>query len=183
MSSFLDIITRNRRTFYNFETRQLIPQNRANIFKTVAALAAAFLFSQIDRDFIEAIITVFAILVGFTFSILFYLLSLKSIVAEQDASLEKKARIEKLNILAKELFYNISYFNLLAVSLVFICFCYYVAKCANSFSFFHGLSVETLGWLFNIYAFLLYLVLIESGFSLFRTIGRVNYLFSQQFRS
>lgn len=185
MSNFRNIVSHNRKTFYDYETGLDISQNRSNITKASLAILLTALFLKVDKDFVEAVVTIYAILVGFTFSILFYLLSFKAPTIDDSASLEAKARAKKLAKLAKELFYNISYFNMLAATLIFVCLIHYLFQC-DSFDIAHH-ELPEIGKVMivaeGIYAFVFYLLLVESGYSLFRTIGRVSFLFSEQLKN
>lgn len=196
MFNLIEIVRRNRETFYNFSTGQKLPLLIANIVKILIATILAGLFSNISKDFLNATITIYSILIGFSFNILFYLLSLPN---EQrsihDNSIEKEIKIEKTNKITNELFYNVSYFNIIAICMALVALLFflfdsrlprftdglanvdvlkeYIAKIGPSCFYIRHAALFA-------YRVLLYYLLIESMYSFIRTTGRVSFFFRQK---
>jgi hypothetical protein len=117
MSKIVSIIRRNQETFYNFDTTARQP-TWPRIFLTVGVAAVlALSFREQSDQFLTAVLSAQAILVGFSFSVMFYILN-GTETPHHGRSLEAELREERLTQLGKELFYNVSYFNLVAISCV-----------------------------------------------------------------
>lgn len=117
MSKIVSIIIRNQETFYNFDTKERRPTWRRLALTVLVAVALAVGFQEQSAEFLTAVLSAQSILVGFSFSVMFYILNGTEIIIEGD-SLEAELRNERLTQLGKELFYNVSYFNLVAVACV-----------------------------------------------------------------
>ena len=79
------------------------------------SLLLTSLLKPIESDVIGSILTVQSILMGFSFSVLFFLMSGNNRQSKDDEAIETKNKIRRLNKLSKELFFNVSYFNFLAI--------------------------------------------------------------------
>ena len=114
MSSVVDILRRNRATYYRYDTGALVRVWPRYTLIVIIAFAAAVTMAPLT-DFMPAIISALAILAGFSFSVLFFLVTNRIDVVRTAASIEQNLRQDKLEKLAAEIFDNISYFNLLAL--------------------------------------------------------------------
>lgn len=116
MSSLFSIIKKNNATFYDYSTLQTYPIKLRIVLEAVLAIVLTVLFNGVLVKFLAPVVSVQSILVGFGFSVLFFLVgSGKEKVSPSD-SLEEPLRVEKLNKLSEEIFYNVSYFNLTAIA-------------------------------------------------------------------
>lgn len=87
--------------------------SRALVCVVVAVLS--IFFNDISLDFLAAVLAVQSILAGFGFNVLVFLTTNKSIPIPPTAKIERKLKIARVNDLGKEIFYNISYFNTIAL--------------------------------------------------------------------
>lgn len=193
MFRFLAIVRDNNATFYDYSSCEPVGI-RLRIAVTV--IAALFLAAGVKGDlssFLEGVITVQSILIGFSFSVMFFLVSNGEIVKEfEEESIENKIRRKKLNKLAEEIFYNISYFNLVAMGCLFSSLlllipdvCFIIPPSLRAWG---AQRVEYIIFAIEYIQITLkffvscafYFLLLESGFTFGRTVGRVNFLFSQK---
>jgi hypothetical protein len=131
---------------------------------------------------------VHAILLGFSFNVLFYFLANDKLRAgETGSSIEKKIIITKLNKLSEEIFYNVSYFNIVALFVIAVALLYLLFDSNNEeiFLYFKGypkINTCLIGigsaffWLYNA---LFYFLIVESLSSFGRNITRVSYYFQK----
>jgi hypothetical protein len=196
MIDFGGIVARNRATFYNFATGKPDSQLSGYISKGCTCAYLSFVFSQPTNDFLNAIITVYSILVGFSFNILFYLLSSGRLtfLNKGEVSIEDDLMVERLNKLSTELFDNVSYFNLLSVAVLLTALISFLFDAQFS-GFTIPIDLEShtlemlqriLDWLLRIsewvYSALLYFLIIESIYSFIRTVGRVGFYFEKRLK-
>lgn len=111
MLSFREIYRRDRSTREN--------EGSAQFWKLfalgLAAVLTGSLFSNISLDLLAAILAIQSILAGFGFNVLVFLSTNKAIGIPISAKIERKLKIERVNKLGQDIFYNISYFNTLAL--------------------------------------------------------------------
>lgn len=195
MSSIIDIIRNNRSTFYNYNTKEaqrVFP--RLVSFVALAAIAALSM-RHVGEDFLGAVLTVQSILVGFSFSVLFFLLTGDRINSD-NKMIEENLRSEKVNKISKEIFYNVSYFNLTAISSValslfmllpslslprfMIDFISQVEIAKSIMDWSAWKYIFGVVWVLSVWA--LFTILIESLYTFARTVGRVTYLFGERLR-
>jgi hypothetical protein len=196
MANLKNIIRKNNKTFYDYQTEkaQSIAPRLAVI--GVVSILLALMFSAIDDSFVNAVLTVQSILVGFSFSVLFFLLSGAEIKSVTDGSIEQKQKVKKLKTLSEELFYNVSYYNLVAISSVLVALLYLlpdmdqnskistmvlgiitsVARSQDVLSWFS--SVAT--WIEVAVRFSLYFLVIEGMYTFWRTVRRVSFFFAEK---
>lgn len=131
MFSIGDILRANAGTFYNYRTnKKEVPVIRYVLILLVSILAA-LTFGRVHDDLYTGLIAVQSILVGFAFNVLFYLAANPINITSDQSDLESKAKIIKLNKLGNEVFYNISYFNIVSViSIALAC----IMLLSNAFS-------------------------------------------------
>lgn len=192
MTNLVEIVRRNNGTFYD---------NRSNRRKSVVprmlsflavSLVVAWVAGTPSDTVVSSVITVQSILVGFGFSVLFFLVSSEREKEEEAKGLEDKARRKRLNVLSDELFFNISYYNVatflsVLLALLFAFDVTGLSSFADSFS--SGLSIQgnTLesvrGYLEIAHRLLIavfFFVLFESVFTFYRIVIRVNFYFDQK---
>ncbi len=192
MFEIVNIVRRNRESCYDFATgKQLsIWQHYTAVVMVSAVLAS--LFSKMDIVLMGAVLTIYSILIGFSFNILFYLLSANKVEKEVAASLERTLRIERLHKLSDELFFNVSYFNVVSIIVVLLTLASFISflpepmlwALVASSPRFHSLVVvvspilkTVSAWLGFVSTMLFYMLLIESMYSFVRTVGRVSFYF------
>lgn len=162
---------------------------------------AAILTPVVSIDVLSATITVQAILIGFSFSVMFFLVQDASDKSSDKSnekfkqpdcnySLEKQLDNEQINLLSKELFWNISYFNVISfLSLVVALAMMLPNIFGNVFRLFSKMNFLNIDWqpfvlAVNISAFIaqwiFFLLITESAFTFVRTVGRVSFLFEQR---
>jgi uncharacterized membrane protein len=196
MRQIIDIIDKNSSTYYDYETGKPEPLRNIYLWPSVVSIIGAVAFSAPSSNFITIIVTIYAILIGFSFNVLFYLLSIDKLkVSEKIDSLEIKGRITRLNRLNDELFYNVSYFNLVSVgvlilALVFFAFESRTPRLAEQ-------AISALGgrrlydniddFLVSIrlifmsaYRVIMYFLLVESLFSFLRSTFRISFYFEER---
>ncbi|MGA1850329.1 hypothetical protein [Sphingobium yanoikuyae] len=115
MFSVLDIVRRDAATYYVYGSN-----NRVGRSKTIGAFAVfAFLVGvavgEASSDFLAGALSAEAILVGFSFNVLFYLVANRLTKPATYASMEHELRFERLSTLSDEVFDNVTYFNLVAI--------------------------------------------------------------------
>ncbi|WP_419799158.1 MAG: hypothetical protein ACNI26_05675 [Terasakiella sp.] len=194
MFNLKSIILNNDETFYNFATGEKLSRKKRVIVKISLSIILSFFFFNIGKDLINAVIAIYAILIGFGFNILFYLLTIKKEDHKKDnSSIEHELKVKKINKLTEELFYNVSYFNVIAVALVLLSLSFFVAESQNlaslkahimnsktAFLFPHLLKIKLA--IYIVFVFTFYSTLIESAYTFLRTIGRVTFFFDQKIK-
>lgn len=199
MLSLADIARRNEQTFYDFNSEKAQSTRWRKVSAVVAGAVLALTFQGPAVDFLTAVLTVQAILVGFSFSVLFFLLSddPRPITPK---TIEQGIRVDRLRRLSSELFYNVSYFNVVAVLSVLVAFILLLPM-GLAFSIpptsawpqwlqwlgklLHEAAVWWLWPMVGLWTrcaafWLLYVLLIESLFTFGRTVVRVSFFFEQR---
>lgn len=195
MERVIVIIRDNYSTFYDYRTdkRDLI-WPRIVIF-LVTSVALAGLPLSAESDFLGGVITVQAILIGFSFSVMFFLVQLENKKeTNENESIEKRVRSDQLEKLSKEIFWNVSYFNLVALTSLLsalllllpngwthasaitadVSYIPRIAHCLLSYA--GAVSHYAIAGTF-------FFLLIDSAFTFARTVGRVNFLFEEKMPS
>lgn len=189
MASIRSIIANNNATFYNYRTGARGSVWPRIFLFVVASPCLAFLLSEKLTDFINSINTVASILLGFGFSVLFYIASGKDDQSAPDASLEQKNRARRVNALSKELFHNVSYFVMtasagLAFAVVVIApeaQSDWIAKQALPYLVTLTPRAPDYLWWANLFVRSVFFFLImEAGYTFARIVGRVNFLFEEK---
>jgi hypothetical protein len=190
------IIERNNETFYDYASGERKSQKTRVFLIAIASVALCWLLQRQSETFLNAVLTAQAILVGFSFSVLFFLLSNAEISPAPEESIERKLKRKKLATLAKELFHNVSYFNLVAICSVVLSLLLLLSgpdltvwKCIVETISTYAVNVPTSVNLWasramtaaqTLAAACLYFCLFESAFTFFRTVVRVSYYFEQK---
>ena len=196
MFSIRKIVRKNRETYYNFSTKRLQPIWPLIVGELAVSVILLVLFSSVTGSFLQAVLTVYSILIGFSFSVLFFLVSIRKMEAlDEDPSVELTLRLERINRLRDELFYNVSYFSCGAIAVVLLTLGFFVTAGLNSSLIgWATIVISTVElhefWLFvaaaigsgaiYIYKLLFYFLLVDSMFSFARIITRVSYFFEQK---
>lgn len=196
MFNVFTIIRNNSTTFYDLYTRKPRSQKPRLFTASVIAFVAALLFSNVSESLLSGFLAVQSILLGFTFNVMFFLLGNREAEAESYKSLEAKLRAERLRELYKELFYNVAYFNLIAVLSIIVAALLLLPN-PEIPKFMHG------WYLVEVYArwlqtsiipvfvqnltnfgsmFVFYCLAIEVVYSVARVIGRTSFYFERKMR-
>jgi hypothetical protein len=196
MANLKNIISKNNKTFYDYQTEKVQSIAPRLAFTGAVSILLAVMFSAIDDSFVNAVLTVQSILVGFSFSVLFFLLSSAEIKSVTEGSIEQKQKVKKLRTLSEELFYNVSYYNLVAISSVLVALLYLLPDMDRSSKIptmvldlvtsMAG-SQDVLSWFSSIgtwvevaVRFILYFLVIEGMYTFWRTVRRVSFFFAEK---
>lgn len=194
MISIRNVIDNNTKTFHNhrLDAHEPIGQ-RLLATGGIAFLLALFTGSNIS-DFLDAVITVQAILIGFSFSVMFFLVSedVKPATVET-GSIEAARKAAQANRVAGEIFHNVSYYNLVAMLCLGLALVLLVpARIFTVPDFLAPLYREQpmIGDFLNasgkagrfVMLAAFYFLLLESAFTFSRSIARVSFLFEQKIR-
>lgn len=197
MSDLLGIIRRHRETFYDYNTGKPTSVWPRNSVIVLFSFLVVLIFDGISVEAISALLTVQSILIGFGFSVLFFLISADERTAQESASIESKLTASKLEKLSRELFYNVSYFNIVATSSVVVALLLMVphidsAVASRLAQLFAGSNLDASDkvsafeqvtyWISEVGNFVLVLLFVESISTFLRTVGRVNFLFEKRLK-
>jgi hypothetical protein len=190
------IVERNSETFYDYASGERRSQKVRVFLTAMMSVGLCWLLQRQSETFLNAVLTAQAILVGFSFSVLFFLLSNAEISSVPEESIERRLKRQKLTTLAKELFHNVSYFNVVAICSVVLSLLLlmsgpdltvwkWLAEVASTYVVVVPTSADL--WMARITAAIqsiaaatLYFCLFESAFTFFRTVVRVSYYFEQK---
>ncbi|WP_312488849.1 hypothetical protein [Sphingomonas sp.] len=115
MFSIIDIVRRDASTYYEYGTNNRVGRTKTFIAFGVLAVAVGALVNEASADFLAGALSAEAILVGFSFNVLFYLVANRLTKPAAYASIEHELRFERLSKLSDEVFDNVTYFNLVAI--------------------------------------------------------------------
>lgn len=199
MLNIMVIVRNNSSTFYNYANGEDVSQIKPTVVKIMFAVLAATFCNQIDANAQMALLTIFSIMLGFSFNVMFHLTSAmkRPVVHTGPGKLEREINEKRINKLAKELFYNVSYFNLLAtlsIFMVLIIYClspnipneFYAhlpekitdyVKNSDSIKKFALYALQLCSFLLRI---VLYLAIIESAYTFLRIVGRLTFMFDSK---
>ncbi len=189
MINLKNIVVNNDATFYDYRTGGPLPRGKRVAFKLLLVVALVALFPKVDSDFIDNALTIYAILIGFSFNILFFLLSVTKKEKITTNFLEDQNKAKKIHKLGKELFHNVSYFNLVSISLILIAITYNLCK---------GYETEILSYVSKYVSdeyskslrcvasytqnTIFYALLVESTYTFIRTLSRVSFYFDKKIK-
>ncbi len=195
MFNVRDIIRNNNATFYDFNTRKGRSQTSRVIVTCAAAVFAAIFCPKVSDNLLAGFLAVQSILLGFSVNVMFFLLGNREDDApEENQSLEAQLRSDRLRKLYRELFYNVSYFNLIAVVSIIVAATLLlptpeVPRFSQNWSF----VVSYVQWLDTsiiptivtavlrfVAMFVFYAMAIEVIFSIARVIGRTTFYFERK---
>jgi hypothetical protein len=196
MFDLRQIVENHNRTFYDYASNTRKSVRPRYVTLALLAIALALLFPRQSDDFLNAVLTAQAILVGFSFNVLFFLLSNGEPTPDNETSLERGLRRAKVERLSKELFHNISYYNLVTISSVVLAFTLMSSAMDGAIGKFarewltenieHVPSIASVyaGFVCQFVRYIafatLYFLLLESLFTFYRTVFRVSYFFEKR---
>ena len=154
----------------------------------------AILCPKVSDNLLAGFLAVQSILLGFTINVMFFLLGNHEKETVEGRSIEAQLRAERLRDLYHELFYNVSYFNLIAVVSIIIATALllpipevpdYVRSWTPAEAYVHWLdtsSVPTLtgAIMRGVAMFAFYAMAIEVIYSIARVIGRTSFYFERK---
>ena len=189
MFELREIFTQNQNTFY--DNRHGTPVRtwpRLTAFVGASIISSFFLMTDI-REFLTAINNVFSILLGFGFSVLFFLSSNGQFEPKNKDSIEQTNKAERINKLSREIFYNVSYFVVLsmlalAASLILVIPDFWLkimALCDRMISECNRSEFSQWTYYLSLVSRALFsFLIIEATYTFFRLAGRVRFLFEQR---
>jgi hypothetical protein len=189
MDRIWSIISENNATFYNYRTGGRVRIWPRIILFLLASPAIALVVTDNLTDFVNSINTVTSILLGFGFSVLFYIASGNEDRALSEESLEKKNKLERINKLSKELFHNVSYFVMTASAGLAVAMIVIAPDAHGDWFATHAVPLlkravsDPLAYAWWVELFirsLFFFLLIESAYTFARVVGRVNFLFEER---
>lgn len=193
MTNLRTIVHRNSSTFYDYRSKQPISVIPKLLLVALFSSIIAALLDNPDTELVSAVITVQSILVGFGFSVLFFLVNSEQLKILKADSLEKQNKTKRLNKLSDELFYNVSYYNLVTIFSVLLALAFLLPTTSLP-----NFATQVCDWLQNmagdnwrylttstsaakyLLVSLFYFLFIESIFTFYRIVIRINFYFSQK---
>ncbi len=115
MFSIVDIVRRDAATYYQGEPSNPLSRSKTLCGFTALSLLLGFLVVTPSSDFLTGALSAQAILVGFSFNVLFYLVANRLTTPASFNGIEHELRFERLSTLSDEVFDNVTYFNLVAI--------------------------------------------------------------------
>lgn len=121
MSSITDIVRRDAATYYKYDASNRVSRIPTVIIFVLISLAVAIVTQVASNDFLAGALSAQAILVGFSFNVLFYLVANRLTVPSRWFDIDHELRFERLAKLSDEIFDNVTYFNIVAIASVVAC--------------------------------------------------------------
>lgn len=201
MLNILEIIKNNNKTFRRTDRNETINQRPRIIIICLFGISSAFFFYKIPDSFLAGFVAFQSILLGFTFNVMFFLVSKQKEEKTSDLSIEAEIRATLLSTLYHELFYNISYFNLIALFSIVISLVlllpqpsfpeYFVGLYMRHKLLYELISLKPVLETFSAIHFIFlmvrliataifYSISIEIVFSIFRVISRTSFYFEKK---
>ncbi len=197
MVSFKDIFQSNFETFYVIHqdgTKSQIHLKKRYAAISLFAAISAYFSDAFNDNIMMGIITVESILMGFAFNVMIYIASQDALTSDISKFRESKIKAQNLNVLADEIFANLSYFITIClfcavISILWISFksgddLILMAQAVVSYISKSPALLELANWVFLginfIWKFLLFGTAIESVLSFNRLVRRVTYLFQER---
>lgn len=115
MFSLLDIVRRDAATYYDASNNRVGRAKTLGMFAILGVLVGVTV-GEASSDFLAGALSAEAILVGFSFNVLFYLVANRLTKPATYASIEHELRFKRLSKLSDEVFDNVTYFNLVAIA-------------------------------------------------------------------
>ncbi len=196
MFNVRQIVRNNDATFYDFNTRQKRSQLPRYIAVCLASLIAAIVCSKVSSNLLAGVLTVQSILLGFNVNVMFFLLGNREQETPEAISIETRLRSKRLRNLYRELFYNVSYFNLVAVASIIVTTGLLLPTpevpgllrgLQPVEAYVHWLSTSKIPTLASTISrgcamFVFYAISMEVVFSIVRIIGRTSFYFEQNMK-
>lgn len=194
MFNVRDIIRNNNATFYDFDTRKRRSQKPRLIATCIIAVVAAILCPKVSDNLLAGFLAVQSILLGFTVNVMFFLLGNREKDTTETGSIEAQLRSERLRDLYHELFYNVSYFNLVAVASIIVATAlllpspevppyakgWWPVAAYGAWLNASSVPVWTAAIWRTVAMFAFYVLAIEVIFSIARVIGRTSFYFERK---
>lgn len=194
MFNVSSIIKNNASTFYDFDSLERRSQMPRFITTAIVAIAAATFLTDISDNLLAGFLAVQSILLGFTVNVMFFLLGNRDAREIKPASIEGRLRAKRLRTLYHELFYNVSYFNLVAIASIIVAAMlllpgfsapdFVVGWLSSSKTpLLHDVSIiaASVGRFLHVAAtFLFFFLAIEVVFSISRVVGRTSFYFERR---
>lgn len=191
MFSLRDIVRRDAATYYDYTSNTRVGRGKTLALFGLFAATVGFAVGQASNDFLAGALSAQAILVGFSFNVLFYLVANRLTKPAAYASIEHELRFERLSKLSDEVFDNVTYFNIVAISsavaaltLLLIGSDDFNANLHKMAAFIEGrtrITGTALSWancvVRSLGLAILAFLLIESIYTFLRTVGRVRFYF------
>jgi hypothetical protein len=191
MFSLADIVRRDAATYYDYASNARLGRVKTvTVFAVIAAIIG-FAVGEASNDFLAGALSAQAILVGFSFNVLFYLVANRLTKPAAYASIEHQLRFERLSKLSDEVFDNVTYFNIVAISSAVAAlallligsddFNAHLHKAAAIIEDRTRITRTALSWancvVRSLGLAILAFLLIESIYTFLRTVGRVRFYF------
>ncbi len=191
MFSILDIVRRDAATYYEYDSNNRVGRGKTlGVFAIFAVLVGAAV-GDASNDFLAGALSAEAILVGFSFNVLFYLVANRLTKPATYASIEHELRFERLSKLSDEVFDNVTYFNLVAISSAIAALALLLIGSDGFNANLHKIAAflecrtritrEALSWANSIVRSIglavLVFLLAESIYTFLRAVGRVRFYF------
>lgn len=115
MFSLRDIVRRDAATYYVYDSSNRVGRGKTLCAFAICAALVGAAVGEASSDFLAGALSAEAILVGFSFNVLFYLVANRLTKPAVYASMEHELRFDRLSKLSDEVFDNVTYFNLVAI--------------------------------------------------------------------
>jgi len=187
VSSLREIYENDKSTYYEYNSGVRKGYKKTIFIQLITAFILCFFFSDITKDFLGSLLAFFSILTGFSFSVLFYIVAGGTYSLRAKTSLLEKANdLEKLNILRKEVFHNVSYFSLVSILVCLLAIFHYFLETRSCHWVCKFLTVEFdtknlevfVSFGESLFSFILFFFISNCLYSFVRIIRRVNLLFT-----
>jgi len=196
MFKFSNIVRQNAKTYYDFESNSAKRIWPRYVAICISSIFLSVAFAERSDNFYMGIITVQAILIGFSFNVMVFITSNPIIPEPEKCSLERSEKIQRLNTLSEEIFFNLSYFNVAAILSVVITLILLLLPTVSQhsveaiyrLSVWIGLDLQTCHsfweWFFYFAKTLVltvaYLLIIDSLSTFLRIVGRATFYFEKK---
>lgn len=192
MFSVFDIARRDAATYYMYGTNDRVSRTKTLFAFAGLSTAVGFLVGTGSNDFLAGALSAQAILVGFSFNVLFYLVANRLTAPSKFSGIEHELRFERLSKLSDEVFDNVTYFNLVAIFSAITALMLLLVASDSLNNNLHKIAIlivshtkvtqEFLSWskwaALSIGLSVLVFLLTESVYTFLRSVGRVRFYFS-----
>lgn len=192
MFNLLEIVRNDRQTYYNYATGRNTSYIWPKVFQLAGAILFSIAFSSVSDALIQSTLTIYSILIGFSFSVLFHLISnRKPNQNGQGQSQETKLRSERLAKLHDEIFYNVSYFILSSLILILAVLAFYIVgsvdlclvEALKNWDKAQAISNTldfTLAAMMSAFLVVFYYTMLDTAFCFIRIVGRITHYFQKK---
>lgn len=194
--SIFRIISENQKTFYDFDTGRRRRQWPRFLLFLISASILSFGLQGDLKDLLSGILNVLSIVCGFSFTTLFFLVSDRGLQPKIDTDVrEDKEMAKKLRILSNEIFYNVSYFIIIATTAIVLAMTHLIPSgsfsallpsacpywAAEKLCSFADFISNSLSHTIKITSKIIFLfALIECIYTFVRIVKRINFLFKKR---